>query len=274
MHLGFARLAAAMLVAVGIGIGAVAKVGAEEKTVLEGASFLEEGAPLEKVNFIAEAEPETAQDEADQDPWEPFNAKMFWFNHDVMDRYVIKPLAEGWNFVVPDAVQKSLRNAVDNVNVVPRLVNSLAQGKFSGAGREVARFTINTSIGIVGLFDVAKNGLGIEQSDEDTGQTMGFYGVGPGPYLVLPFLPPLDVRDGIGYVVDSAMNPLNYILPYAAQASRATTTGALAGITFTDTVNSRSLHSEQYEGIEETVIDLYSAVRDAYLQRREAKIKE
>ncbi len=208
------------------------------------------------------------------DPWEPFNSKMFWFNHDVLDRYVLKPVARAWNFALPDVVQRSLRNAVDNTNVLPRFVNSLAQGKWSGASREAARFTINSSIGLGGLFDVAKGGLGIEPSDEDTGQTLGFYGVGPGPYLVLPFMPPLDVRDGIGYIVDAGMNPLNYLLPYAAQASAATTTGALAGITVTDTVNRRSIDLEQYEGTEETVIDLYSAVRNAYLQKREAKIKE
>lgn len=208
------------------------------------------------------------------DPWEPFNEKMFWFNRNVLDQHVIKPLAQAWNFVLPEVVQRSLRNAVDNVSVLPRLVNSVAQDKWSGAGREVSRFTINSTIGIAGLFDVARDGFGIDKSDEDTGQTMGFYGVGGGPYLVLPFLPPLTVRDAVGAVVDGAMNPLNYLIPFAGQASAGTTAGALAGIQFTDTVNRRSLNLELYEGIEETVIDLYSAVRSAYLQKREAKIKE
>jgi len=175
---------------------------------------------------------------------------------------------------LPDVVQRSLRNAVDNINVVPRLVNSLTQGKWSGAGREVARFGINSTVGVAGLFDIAKDGFRIEKSDEDAGQTMGFYGVGPGPYLVLPFLPPLTVRDAIGAVVDGAMNPLNYLIPFAAEAGAGATAGALAGIRFTDTVNHRSLNLELYEGVEESVIDLYSAVRSAYLQKREAKIKE
>ena len=126
------------------------------------------------------------EEEMELDPWEPFNAKMFNFNRDFLDHYVLKPVAKAWNFVLPDPVQKSLRNVVDNTNVVTRLVNSLAQGKFAGAGREVARFGINSTVGIGGLFDVAKIGFDIEKSDEDTGQTLGFYGVGTGPYLVLP----------------------------------------------------------------------------------------
>lgn len=208
------------------------------------------------------------------DPWEPFNEKMFWFNRNALDQYLVKPLAQAWNFVLPDMVQRSLRNAVDNVSVLPRMVNSVAQGKWAGAGRETARFTINSTVGVAGLFDIAKEGFGIENSDEDTGQTMGFYAIGPGPYLVLPFLPPLTVRDGVGAIFDGAMNPLNYLLPFAAQASAGTTAGTLAGIQFTDAVNRRSLNLELYEGIEETVIDLYGAVRNAYLQKREAKIKE
>ncbi len=99
-----------------------------------------------------------------------------------MDRYVLKPVAKGWDFVLPDPVQRSLRNAVDNTKFLTRLVNSLAQGKFGGAGRELARVSINTTIGLGGLFDVAGAGFGIERSDEDTGQTLGFYGVGPGPW--------------------------------------------------------------------------------------------
>ena len=214
------------------------------------------------------------QEELEADPWESFNEKMFWFNHKVLDRYVLKPVAKAWDLVLPDLVQRSLRNAVDNTNVLTRLVNSLAQGKFGGAGRELARVSINTTVGLGGLFDVAGAGFGIETSDEDTGQTLGFYGVGPGPYLVLPLLPPMNVRDGIGGIVDRAMNPINYLIPFAANADAGTTVGALIGITVTDAVNQRSLNLETFEGIEEAVIDLYSAVRNGYQQKREAKIKE
>lgn len=225
---------------------------------------------LKARNAFAQGSPAATE----YDPWEPFNSTMFWFNRDVLDQYVVKPLAKGWSFILPDVARRSLRNAVDNTNVLPRLVNSMAQGKWPGAGREAARFTINSTVGVAGLFDIAKDGFGIEKSDEDTGQTLGFYGVGTGPYLVLPFFPPLDVRDAVGAIVDGAMNPVNYLIPFAAEADGGTTAGSLIGIAFIDAVNRRSLDLKFYEGVEETVIDLYSAVRNGYLQKREAKIKE
>lgn len=230
---------------------------------------------LPEATALAASGSETAAlDGAEADPWEPFNSKMFWFNRNILDRYLLKPAAQAWDLILPDPVQQSLRNAVDNFNVLPRLVNTLAQGKFAAAGRETARFGINSTIGLAGLFDVAKDGFGIEGSHEDTGQTLGFYGAGPGPYLVLPLLPPMNVRDGVGAVVDGAMNPLNYLLPFAWDADGGTTTGALLGMAATDAVNRRSLNLEFYEGVEESVIDLYSAVRNAHFQKREAEIKK
>ena len=201
---------------------------------------------------------------AEQDPWEPFNDKMFWFNRNVFDRFLLKPVATGWDFILPDMVQRSVKNALDNLNVVKRLVNSLLQAKWGGAGREVARFSINSTIGVAGLFDVAKDGFGIRQSDEDTGQTFGVWGVGPGPYLVLPFLPVMTVRDGVGLVADAAMNPMGYFIPLWASAAVYTTYA----------VNERSLNLDKFERVEESVVDLYSAVRNGYLQRRAAAIRE
>lgn len=214
--------------------------------------------------LLDEAEGASAREELEQDPWEPFNETMFSFNRNVFDRFLLRPAAVVWDALFPDPVQRSVRNALDNIDVVRRLVNNVFQLKIDGAGRELARFTINSTLGIAGLFDVAKDGFGIQQSDEDTGQTMGVYGVGPGPYLILPFLPPMTVRDGIGLAADGAMNPLNYFIPFAATA----------GIYGTDAINERSLNLDRFERVEETVVDLYSAVRNAYLQRRAAAIKE
>jgi len=213
---------------------------------------------------LEEAEGAAGRDELDQDPWEPFNEAMFSFNREVFDRFLLRPVAVVWDALLPDPVQRSVRNALDNLAVVRRLVNNLLQLKLDGAGREVARFTINSTIGVAGLFDVAKDGFGIRESDEDTGQTMGVYGIGPGPYLILPFLPPMTVRDGIGFAADGAMNPLNYFIPFAATA----------GTYGTDAINERSLNLDKFEQVEETVVDLYSAVRNGYLQRRAAAIKE
>ena len=205
-----------------------------------------------------------AADDFENDPWEGFNDKMFWFNREVLDRYLLKPVATGWNFIFPDPVQRGIHNVFDNLAVVRRVVNNALQAKFTGAATEVARFGINSTIGVVGFFDVAKDGFGIQQSDEDTGQTFGVWGMGPGPYLVLPFLPPLTVRDGIGYIFDGAMTPYVYFIPWYA---------TLAG-TATNTVNERSLNLDRYERVAESTVDLYSAVRNAYLQRRAAEIKQ
>jgi phospholipid-binding lipoprotein MlaA len=196
------------------------------------------------------------------DPWERFNRAMFDFNQR-LDRRVLKPVAKVWNFVVPDLAQQSLANAFDNITMPRRLINSLLQLKIEGAGRELARFFLNISMGVGGFFDVATE-LGVPRSDEDTGQTLGYYGVAPGPYLVLPFLPPLTVRDGFGFAADGAMQPISYVAPFAA------TVGMRGG----QVINDRSLNLETFEEFEQMTFDLYSAVRNAYLQRRQRMIQE
>jgi len=196
------------------------------------------------------------------DPWHPFNEGTFAFNRH-FDRFLMKPVATVWDKILPDFVQQILQNTLDNIGMPRRLVNNLLQLKLKGAGQELARFLLNSTFGFGGFVDIAKT-VGLEKSDEDTGQTLGAYGAGPGPYLVLPLLPPLTVRDGIGLAVDGLLDPLNYVLPFAALAAR---TGA-------GTINERSLNLEFYENVEESVLDLYTAVRNAYLQRRAKAISE
>jgi phospholipid-binding lipoprotein MlaA len=202
--------------------------------------------------------------EEEYDPWEKFNEKTFELNRR-MDRYVLKPVAKAYDKVMPDRLQNMVSNGFDNLRWVPRFVNSLLQAKWNGAGRELGRFLINSTLGIGGLFDIAKQEFGLEKSREDFGQTLGVWGAKPGPYLILPLLPPLTVRDAIGFAVDGAMNPLNYVLPLVWDRF-----GMQAG----DAVNDRALNLELYQGFEETVIDMYSAVRHGYLQRREQLIRE
>ena len=216
------------------------------------------------VNLTALAASPSAGEDFEDDPFESFNEKMFWFNREVLDRYVLKPIATGWDFLLPDPVQRGVHNFFDNLAVVRRVVNNSLQLKFNGAGTELARFTINSTVGVVGFFDVAKDAFGIEQKDEDTGQTFGVWGAGPGPYLVLPFLPPLTIRDGIGYAFDVAMTPYTYFIPWWA---------SVAG-TATSTVNERSLNLDRFERVAESTVDLYGAVRNGYLQRRAAAIKQ
>ncbi|MDP3767733.1 MAG: VacJ family lipoprotein, partial [Dehalococcoidia bacterium] len=169
--------------------------------------------------------------EEEYDPWEPFNEQTFEFNRK-LDRYILKPVAKGYNVVVPDQVQMMLSNGLDNIAWVPRAVNSVLQGKFEGALRELSRFMLNTTLGVGGLFDVGKH-AGIPKSREDFGQTLGVWGLGPGPYLVLPLLEPMTVRDGIGKGVDMFMDPLGYFVPLIP---------VRLGMKATDTVNDRSLN--------------------------------
>jgi phospholipid-binding lipoprotein MlaA len=206
----------------------------------------------------------TKGEDFEDDPWESFNEKMFNFNREILDRYILKPVATAWDFVFPDPVQRGFHNFFDNLAVVRRVVNNTLQLKLTGAGTELTRFTINSTIGLVGFFDVAKDAFGIEQRDEDTGQTFGVWGMGPGPYLVLPLLPPLTVRDGIGYAFDIAMTPYIYFIPWYANF----------GASATDIVNERSLNLDRFERVAESTVDLYGAVRNAYLQRRAAAIKQ
>jgi phospholipid-binding lipoprotein MlaA len=198
------------------------------------------------------------------DPWEPFNEKMFEVNRQ-LDRFVLKPVANVYRHVMPEPVQVMIANGFDNIQFVPRMVNSLLQGKWGGAGRELSRFLINSTAGIGGLFDPAGDYWGIDKSREDFGQTLGVWGSGPGPYLILPLMEPLTVRDGIGKFVDSFMDPLSYVLPFF---------WTRLGMKVGETVNERALNYELFQGFEESVLDLYSAVRHGFLQRRQRLVEE
>ena len=202
-------------------------------------------------------------DDEDYDPWEKFNEKVFEFNRQT-DRFVLKPVAKVYSVILPEPFEVMIGNGFDNINFVPRMVNSLLQGKFLGATREMSRFLINSTLGIGGLFDAAKY-YGIEKSREDFGQTLGVWGVTPGPYLIVPFMEPMTVRDGIGRGVDSLMNPLSYFVPFIW-------TGI--ALKLGEVVNDRALNLDLFQGFEESVVDLYSAVRHGYLRRREQMIKE
>ncbi|HEV8583363.1 MAG TPA: MlaA family lipoprotein [Methylomirabilota bacterium] len=203
-------------------------------------------------------------DAEEYDPWERWNERMFEVNRR-LDQYVLKPVARGYNFITPDEIQIMISNGFDNISFVPRLVNSLLQGKVMGAGRELSRFLINSTAGVGGLFDPAKDVFGILKSREDFGQTLCVWGSGAGPYVIMPLLEPLTVRDGVGKAVDSALDPLSYFLPFFWDR---------LGMKIGDIVNERSLNLDLFQGFEESVIDMYSAVRHAYLQRRSRLCRE
>ncbi len=238
-------------------------------------------APDEFFDPFAQKDDVVAGEESD--PWEGLNAVIFEFNRKV-DKYVLKPVAKVYDKVVPDALEKGISNFMHNVRIGPRLINNILQLKIKGAGIEISRLLINSTLGLAGFFDPAKNWFDLTTPDEDTGQTLGAYGVPPGPYLVLPLLPPLTVRDFFGLILDFGADPVNYFLfptfevddlPSAiAHKNRDTTTIGQFGTRLEEIVNDRSLNLEKYQGVEEATVDLYAAVRNAYLQKRAKAIRE
>jgi phospholipid-binding lipoprotein MlaA len=200
----------------------------------------------------------------DYDPWESFNEKTFSFNFNDVDHYAIKPAAKVWSRALPQPVRQSLANAFYNLAMPKRFVNKVLQGRLPGAGVELVRFVVNSSVGFAGFFDVASR-LGLDKSDADSGQTFGVYGVGPGPYLVLPLLPPLTVRDTVGFAADSFMDPLSlFVTPLGADIGRAAASR----------INERAENMTLYQDVEDTSLDLYAAVRNGYLQRRSKSVED
>jgi len=205
----------------------------------------------------------SASEQMDYDPWESFNDKTFYFNFNLADHYAIKPAAKVWADVLPVKLRESLANAFYNLAMPRRFVNKVLQGRLPSAGIELTRFVLNTTVGVAGLFDPASH-LGLEKTDADSGETFAVYGVKTGPYLVLPLLPPLDVRDAVGFAADSFMDPLSwFITPLGADFGRAAA----------QRINERADNMKLYDDVEDTSLDLYAAVRNGYLQRRQKVIR-
>jgi len=201
------------------------------------------------------------------DPFEPFNSAMLNFNLKV-DQYVVFPVANAYASVLPRPARESVGNFFNNVEVIPRFANNLFQLHLARAGTEVARFGINTTLGVGGLFDVADKWFGLKEHRDDFGLTLGHYGVPTGPYLVLPLLGPSTVRDTVGLFADGAMNPLDYLTPWYVYIPANTAQFAIAGI------NYRSLHLNLFEEVDRYAIDLYGSVQDGYMQRRAHQLKQ
>ena len=191
------------------------------------------------------------------DPLETFNRGMFWFN-DKAYFYVMKPVAKGWRWLAPEPLRLGIRNFFSNLRAPIRFVNAALQGKFLDSGHELTRFGVNTTLGIGGLFDPAEVHFGIDKKIEDTGQTLAHYGVGPGPYLVLPFLGPSNFRDGAGLLGDFYFSLVPVLFENTAYWV------AISG----DVINFLSIDKDTYEGIKRDSLDPYLFLRDAYSQYR------
>lgn len=196
------------------------------------------------------------------DPLETINRGTFWFN-DKLYFYLLKPVAKGYRWIMPDPLMLGIGNFFSNLASPMRIINAGLQGKFSDAGNELTRFAVNTTIGIGGFFDTAKDHFNLTKKEEDTGQTLGYYGIGPGPYLVLPFFGPSSFRDGVGLLADSRMD-----LTYYLWEDR----DYWAAIIL-ETVNIVALDKDTYEGVKKDALDPYLFVRDAWTQYRQNKVE-
>ncbi|HYA34900.1 MAG TPA: VacJ family lipoprotein [Candidatus Binataceae bacterium] len=200
------------------------------------------------------------------DPLAPFNEAMFTFNLK-LDDYVLHPAASGYAKIAPVPVREAVGRFFDNVLVIPRFANNLLQLRVPEAGGEVARFGINTTVGVLGFFDPAEKWFGLHEHDDDFGLTIRYYNIPTGPYLVLPFFGPSTIGDTVGLITDGAMDPLAYFVPWWISLSRG------AGQRIAQAINYRSLHLNMFEEADRYAVDLYGAVQDAYTQTRANRVK-
>ena len=208
----------------------------------------------EKVS--GEAKPEIA------DALEPFNRAMYHFN-DKLYFWLLKPVAQGYGKVVPEAARVGVSNFFANLAFPIRFVNCLLQANFEGAAAELGRFTVNTLWGVGGFLDPASSkDINLSKQDEDFGQTLGTYGLGQGFFINWPIFGPSSPRDTVGLVGDGFLTPYTYLSPWYAGA----------GTRVYDRVNDTSLTIGNYESLKEAAIDPYVAIRDAYVQYRLKKV--
>ena len=195
------------------------------------------------------------------DPFEGFNRAMFGFNEGV-DNAVLKPIATGYRTVVPEPARECVGNVFSNINDIFVAVNSLLQGKVGDAVSDACRVLVNSTVGILGCIDVGSK-IGLEKHNRDFGQTFGKWGIASGPYLVLPFLGPSNIREGVGSVIYTNLDPVwaNHIptrnVAYSLRA-----------------VNRRAELLTASSAVEDAALDKYAFIRDAYVQRRQSMVND
>ncbi|MBW0236291.1 MULTISPECIES: MlaA family lipoprotein [Pseudomonas] len=203
--------------------------------------------------------PYAASAATEDDPWEGVNRAVFSFN-DTVDKYALKPLAQGYQFITPQFLEDGIHNMYRNFGDVRNLANDVLQAKPHAAGVDTARVLLNTTLGVAGFFDVGTK-MGLQRNQEDFGQTLGRWGVPSGPYVVLPLLGPSTVRDTAGIYPDSFTQPYRYMHDVPAR-------NTTMGLDIIDTRASLLSAEKLITG------DRYVFIRNAYLQNREFKVKD
>lgn len=193
-----------------------------------------------------------------RDPFEPVNRAIYQFN-DVLDKAILKPAATVYKGVLPQFVRTGVTNFYNNLYDILTALNNLLQGKIADASSDVGRIALNTTVGVLGLFDVATE-VGLEKHKEDFGQTLGRWGIGDGPYLQIPFFGPSSLRDAVGQFGDFKVDPIRWIW-----RNHIATRNSLWGLYF---VNLRANLLDSTKILDEAALDPYQFQRDAYLQRR------
>ncbi len=197
------------------------------------------------------------------DPLYYFNKAMFNFN-DKMYFWLLKPVANGYKAVTTETIRKGVRNFFRNLGFPIRFVNNTLQGKFKGAGSELGRFVVNSTVGVLGFADPAKHYLGLEPSREDLGQTLGSYGIGNGPYIVWPVFGPSTLRDSIGNSVDYYLHPVTYVQPELLSY----------GIRAGEKINLTYYSLGDYETIKKAYIDPYERIKEFYIEYRKEEVAD
>ncbi len=196
---------------------------------------------------------------------EKYNRGMYAVNKTV-DRYTLKPIAKGYRAITPDPVERSVSHFFDNIGELGTMTNSLLQGKFHNLAASSARFVWNSTLGLAGLFDVA-TAMDIKANDEDFGQTLRYWGVPSGPYIVLPLLGPSTVTDSVGLVGDAYISPLFHVNNNSIKAANKALVAVAA-------VDRRAQLLEKEKLLQNATTDEYGFVKSAYLQRRQALVND
>lgn len=194
----------------------------------------------------------------ERDPFEGFNRAMYTFNEN-LDQYVAKPLAKGYQYITPGPVDRGITRFFSNIDDVRNALNNGLQLKFQPAASDIGRFAINSTIGVLGFTDPASE-MGMEKHDEDFGQTLGFWGMGPGPYLVLPVIGPSSGRDLVGFGVDWVSDPIYWEVDDL---------GVSWGLYIVRYVDRRADLLTVTRVMEDAALDPYAFMRESYLQRRQ-----
>ena len=198
----------------------------------------------------------------DDDPLEGFNRAMFGFN-DILDSILLVPIAKAYRFIMPETLREMGRNFFENLNEPVVAINDLLQGDFSNAGVSVGRLAINSTIGLFGFFEVAER-LDLKEHPADFGQTLHSYGVGSGPFVMLPFFGPSTIRDTAGTGIDSFFNPIGYLLDFETRMY----------LKASEIVVKREAVLDQVEELRKGSVDFYAAVKSSWLQNRALELRK